>query len=759
MSLAVGQSVERADAREKVTGRALYVGDMELPGMVWVKVLRSPHAHARILHLDASRAAAYPGVVGVLTRDDFGDIDPYYGPAFKDQPILAIDRVRFEGEPVVAVAAVNERIAAEALERVDVEYEPLPAAVSLQAALAPGAPIVHEEPPRSAGHFKDLENLGDGAAREPSNVAHEYHWHRGDPERVLAAAGDLCFEDVTTYPMVFHYALEPHGCIADWQGDQCVVYSATQHPFGVRKELAEMFRLPYSAVRVVVPYLGGAFGAKSYTKVEPLAMAISRKLRRPVRLCLAIEESFRTGRKPAARTRVRTSVTRDGIITARHIEIWYQLGAYADVGPRVTQKAGYTGLGPYRIPDARVDAVGVYTHTAPAIAYRGYGIPQLSLAYETQIDRIAEHLGMDPLELRLKNVLRKGETYIRNDSPLDADLPGDLRRLATEMDWAGRPQGGGRGAAMAVSLKTPLAPSVSNAIVRLHVDGTVTLYSSSVELGQGARTVMGQIVAAELGLAADRVHVVLPDTNVTPYDQATSSSRSTAINGLACAAAARDVREQLQAIAAEAWGVRPEDVRCDDGSLAAAGHSMGYGAAVAKVFGMPGGELIGVGAYKGETGDVPLKGITPFWEIGMVGAEVDVDPETGVVHTRRLVSLADVGKAINPRLCEGQDEGAMMMGLGHALYEQMVYEGGQLVNGNLVDYRVPLITDLPDACDTVLVENGDGCGPFGAKGIGESATTVMAPAIASAVHRATGRWVRDLPLTPEKVWRALTQAT
>ena len=748
---AVGQSVVRRDAAEKVTGRAVYVGDMKLPGMAYAKLLRSPYARARIVSIDTSRACAMAGVLCVLTSEDLKGIDPYFGPVLKDQPILAAGEVRFQGEPVAAVAAIDERTAAAALERIEVVYDPLPAVMTLDEALAPGAPLVHETPPRANGMFSDVKNL----IARASNVVHEFHYQHGEPTEELFQSPEVeTFDDVTTYPMIHHVMMEPYGCVADWQGDQVTLHAATQHPHPVRRDIAQIFGLPLSRVRIVVPYIGGAFGGKSYAKVEPIAAALSRACKLPVRLCLTAEEAFQTGRKPSARVRVRTAVSPDGRIVARHIEVYYILGAYADVGPRVTQKAGYTALGPYRIPNARIDAYGVYTNTVPAIAYRGYGVPQTALAYELQMDRIARSLGVDPIELRMRNVLRRGDRYTPSDSDFDADLPGDLAELRHGMPERGS-RGPWTGQGMAVTLKTTIAPSLSQAMVRVHADGSASLFTSTVEIGQGAKTALAQIVAETLDIDMAKVQVILADTALTPYDQATSSSRSTTLNGYACQAAARDVIRQLRDIAAGSWGIAPEAVRAEGGVLTAADRQMSYGEALDSLFGMTGAEVVGVGTYAGAMGNVPLSGITPFWEIGLVGATVEIDHDTGETSVHELVSVADVGKAINPALAEAQDEGAVMMGLGHALWEEMVYADGQLVNGNLVDYRVARMGDLPARLESIMVENEDGPGPYGAKGIGEGATCAVATAVAAAVNQAAGIEIRDLPLHPERVWRAL----
>jgi len=473
-----------------------------------------------------------------------------------------------------------------------------------------------------------------------------------------------------------------------------------------------------------------------------------------VRLALTSEEVFKTVRRSAVRYRLRTGVKRDGTLVARACEIHYQLGAYADVGPRVVQKSAYTAAGPYRIPHVTIDAYGVYTNTVVAVAFRGYGVPQLAWAYESQMDTIADRLGMDALELRLKNVLKRGEPFVDGDLPVDCDYAEDLRRAAEAIGW-GEPAVAGRGKGLAVTIKAPLAPSVSSAMVRMHADGSVTLVTGTVEFGQGARTVLSQIVAQELGLSIDCVRVAESEIGMSPYDQATSASRSTTLMGLAVLRAARDVRDQLLALGGDALGVSPGQLALADGQVIGPAGRLSCAEAIVHRFGMPGGELIGRGSYRGERGNAPLGGEAPFWEVGLGAAEVEVDAATGRITVLRYVSVADIGRAINSRECHAQEHGAVMMGLGHTFFEQMVYEDGQLLNPSLVDYRIPVMSDLPGELRSILVENGDGPGPYGAKGIGESGLLPTSPAVANALARAVGVRIKDLPLTPERVWRAI----
>jgi len=745
----VGRSVPRLDAGDKVTGAARYVTDLALPGMVHARLWRSPVPHARLLGVDAARAVAMPGVLAVCTAADLPVTRLHYGPAFKDQPILAYEVVRYAGEPVVAIVAESEARAEAALGVLDVRYRELPAATTAEAALAPDAPLIHPTLDR-AGHFRDLSGLRPVPG---TNVCQHYQYERGDLARAFAEA-DLVVENVYRYPALSHHALEPHCALARVDADGVTVWAGTQHPFPVRKELAEVFGLPLSHVQVVVPLIGGAFGGKCYTKIEPLAAALAARTGRPVRLALSLEESARTISRHAVTVRLRTAVRRDGTLLGRESDVVLDTGAYADIGPRVATKAGSRAPGPYRIAGLRIDARCVYTNNVPAGAYRGYGVPQVTWASESQMDAIAERLGLDPLELRLRNLLERGEESVAGDTPMDGDMAEGLLAVARALD-RGATGAPGRGRGLACAMKDGGGThTVSTAIVRVHADGSVSLLAGTVEVGQGARTALAQIAAETLGVPFEAVVVGAPDTSLTPYDHGTSASRSTTLMGLAVQAAARDARGQLLGLAAGLLGTDPDGLDLREGRVGA----LTVAEVIRGHFGLVGGEVTGVGSFVPARWSGSLGGATAFWETGMGAAEVEVDPETGAVRVRRYVSAADVGQAINPRECAAQVEGAAIMGLGPALFEARAGEDGQLLNPGLVDYRLPTFADLPDAFETILVENADGPGPFGAKGVGESGTFCVAPAIGNAIAHATGVRLTELPMTPERIWRALRNA-
>ena len=721
----VGRSIARVDAVDKVTGRAKFTGDLNMPGMLHGKILRSPFPHARIRGIGASKAEALPGVAAVLTSKDIHDTQPIYS----GRPVIALDKARYIGEPVAAVAAEDIRTAEDALALVHVDYEELPAAAGIDAAIAEGAPLVHDD--------------------APGNICGHERVEKGDIRQGFAESEEI-FEDTFTFPMVYHYALEPHSVIAEWTEEGVTVYSSAQHPFQVRSDIAKIFGLRPTQVRMVIPFLGGGFGSKSYTKFEPLVVALARKARRPVKIVNSVAESMLTVRRHGARVRLKTGVKRDGTIVAREAEIYLDTGGYADNGPQVATRAATRVLGPYRIPHIRTDASAVYTNKSSAGSFRAIGAPQVIFASESHLDMIAERLGIDPAELRLKNFLKKGEELRPKLRGMDADLPSSLKTLVRASEWRRRSKKKGAAMGLACGATNAGATPVSVAMVRLLPDGTLVAYAGSTEMGQGVRTVLSQIIAEELHLPIEAIQVGGADTKVTPYDASTGSSRSTTLMGTAIQRAARDLKQQLLKIGAEALRVKPGQIQLLDGAMVAGEMRLTFKEAVERRFG-GGGELIGHGDVGPEiTGSLPV-----FWEIGMGSAELAVDKETGEIALTRYVSVADVGKAIHPEGCVGQEEGASMMGIGHTLFEQMIYEDGQLVTAGLIDYRVPRFADVPAEFETVLVENEDGPGPHGARGMGEGGLVAVAPAITSALARGYGVRIRDLPLTPERVWRAL----
>ncbi len=725
----VGQNVPRVDGVEKVTGAAKFLGDLVVPGMLHGKIIRSNYPHARILSIDSTRAEALPGVVAVLTAADIVDLVPTYS----GRPVIAMEKVRYVGEPVAAVAAADLATAQEAASLIDVRYEELPAAVGIDAARAPGAPLIHEE-------------RGD-------NICSHESVQRGDVQEGFAQS-DVVVEDHFSFPMVYHYAMEPHSVIAHWNEEGVTVWSSAQHPFQVRNDIAKVFRMPLAKVRMIISYLGGGYGSKSYTKFEPLVVALARKAGAPVRICNSVADSMVTVRRHAAKVRIKTGLKRDGTIIAREAEIYLDTGAYDDNGPAVTIRAATRVVGPYRIPYILTHAYSVYTNSGSAGSFRAIGAPQVIFAGESQIDIAAARLGVDPAELRQRNLLKKGEELRPGLKGMDANLASGLKKLMRAGHWKSAARKKSAPVGLACAVTNAGATPVSVAMVRLQPDGIVNVLAGSTEMGQGVRTVLSQIAGEELTLPLEQIRVLGADTKVTPYDSSTGSSRSTTCMGNAVQAAARDLKKQLIKIASDVFRAPQSQVKLKEGALVCGEARLTFEEALERRFGKgSGGELIG----RGDTSPAITNNKLPvFWEVGMGMVELDCDEETGQVAIRRLISVADVGKAIHPDGCIGQEEGAAMMGIGHTLFEQIVYDAnGQLLNPNLVDYRVPSFGDIPEEFHTVLVENQDGPGPYGVRGMGEGGLLSIAPSVANALARATGVRITDLPLTPERVWRAL----
>jgi CO/xanthine dehydrogenase Mo-binding subunit len=667
-------------------------------------------------------------VVAVLTAADIGDLQPIYN----GRPVIAMGKVRYVGEPVAAVAAVDQQTAEAALELIQVDYEELPAVTGIEAALRSGAPLLHEG---KAGNIGTHEKVV-----------------RGDVDEGFAHSAEIV-EDTFTFPMVYHYAMETHSVIAQYTEDEITVWSSAQHPFQVRGDIAKVFKAPQAKVRMIISYLGGGYGSKSYTKFEPLVVALARKARQPVRICNSVGESMVTVRRHGARVRIKTGVKRDGTIMAREAEIYLDTGGYDDNGPQVTARAATRILGPYWIPNIRTNAYQVYTNTGSAGSFRAIGAPQVIYAGESQIEMIAAKIGMDPAELRMKNLLKKGQELRPGLKGIDANLTASLKSLVRESGWAGARRKSGAAIGMGCAITNAGATPVSVALIRMQSDGVGNIAAGSTEMGQGVRTTLTQIAAEELTLPMESFRVLGADTKTTPYDSSTGSSRSTTLMGTAVQKAARDLKQQFIKIAADAMGVAPKLVRVIDGALICGESRMTFMEAFERRFGRgSGGEMIG----RGEAGpEITGHQLPVFWEVGMGASEVEIDRETGAVKLKKFISVADVGKAIHPEHCVAQEEGAAMQGIGHTFFEQLVYDNGQLVNPNLIDYKVPTFDDVPEEFHTVLIENGDGPGPFGVRGMAEGGILSVAPSVCNAVDRATGVRIRDLPLTPERVWRAL----
>jgi CO/xanthine dehydrogenase Mo-binding subunit len=692
----------------------------------------------------------------------------HYGAVVKDQPIVAVDRVRYVGDIVAAVAHEELDICEEALDLIDVEYEPLDAATDPIEAMGRNAPIIHAQRQTPEVTFIDMKSVH---FHTDSNICSTYHVEQGDVEAGFAAS-DHIFEDVYTVPMVQHGHIEPHASTAEWTANgNLVVYTSTQNPSVIRTQLSELFELPESSVRVIVPYVGGGYGAKTYPKMEPVVAALARKARRPVQVVLTREEVFATAVRHPVVVRIKTGVTNDGTLVARKVHAIYDTGAYADIGPRTAKNGGYSAGGPYRIANQHLTSDCVYTNKPISGAFRGFGVPQVCWAYESQMDDIARKLSMDPVQLRLKNLVRENDVFVTGDKLISIGLDECLTRAAAEIGWTSTDEASAiptdepdvvRGIGVSVMIKSTMTPSNSAASIRLNADGSATLLTSSVEIGQGPMTSLAQIVAEAVGLLVDKVDVTFPDTELTPYDQSTSSSRTTFSMGHAAVEAAKQIKGQLLAIAADELEASESDLEIVDGVVRVTG-SPDQCRTIPQLFtahfGTAVGSLFGHHDFQTEGGLSPEDGkgrASAFWFLSAGAAEVKVDKRTGKVRILKAVTATDVGKAINPRQCFLQNEGSMLTALGATLFEEMLFDNGQPINSSFLDYMLPSMEDFPDQFSSLLIETPHPDGPFGAKGMGEAALGAVAPAIGNAVANALGGIrLKDLPLRPERVVDAI----
>jgi CO/xanthine dehydrogenase Mo-binding subunit len=744
----VHHPLPRTDGRIKVTGAAAFTADLSVANMAHAKVVRSEVAHARIVSVDVGAALERPGVICVVTGADLAVLhNPRYGHAIKDHPILAIDKVRYIGEPVAAVIAEDEATAQLALEDVVVEYDELEPVITPEEALAPDAPLVHETrygQGVSPGHVE----LSGG--ERLTNVCQENHVRWGDVDAAFAKAASIV-EGEFRYPMTYAYALEPYVSIADVTETSVTIQSCAQHPYMVRSDVADVFGLPLNQVRIISSLIGGGFGSKSYTKIEPLTAVCSWKAKRPVKLELTIDESILTTRADDSRILIRTAMDAEGRILARQATIYMNTGAFAENSPLVSSKAAIRAVGPYRYEAVDITSYAVYTNTCPASSYRGFGVSQVTFAAETQVDELAEIAGLDPVEFRTRSFADPGERFFPKLRGLTADVKGDVAKLAEAIGWH-NPLPPNRGRGMAIAIIDSGAQPIGRSEVRVHGDGSVTVLTGSAEMGQGSRTVLAQIAAEELGVGLDRVRIVQSDTALTPFARSTGADRTTTLEGRTVLGACRAAKESLRRMAADIWETDEQDIVLEPTGVMSEGRRLSWSDVIGQYFGLRDMEVSGASEIRARD---DLAEMPPFWEPAIAAVEVEVFPETGRIKVHKLVTVADIGLAINPTLAEGQDLGSATMGLGVALGEELVYDGQQLANGSLLDYRVPRFSDTPPEFRGILVENRDGVGPYGAKGIGDGPSSAMCAAISNAIYRAAGVRLRQAPFTPERVWRAL----
>lgn len=748
----VGKPIPIVDGIPKTVGQAKFVEDIRLPGMLCARILRSPHAHARIAHIDTSRARQVRGVKSIVTAADTPGIKYIIlGPPYEDRLPLAADKVRFIGEEVGAVAAVDEDAASEALELIRIEYEELPAVFDPEEAMRPGAPSVH-----------DVEK----------NVAARSLRHFGDVERGFLES-DHIFEDRFSAPAQAHCSLETQGTLASFDaGGNLSVWTTTQSSYYVRKEVAHVLGLSASKVRVREVYTAGSFGSRSkICTTESICALLALKAERPVRLILSREEEFTVTRvsHPTV-VYLKTGVTKNGQITARHIRVIVDNGAYNNTGPSITSASGLVLASLYRVPNVKYEGLTVYTNKQPGGSFRGYGSPQVVFAMESQMDMIAERLGIDGVELRLRHANQPGETTTSGWKITSCGLSECISTAASHAQWdeikADRTSDRGVGIASVVhpsGARIHADGDYSSAIVRVDTDGTVTLYSGFVDSGQWSKTTMIQVAAEELGARFEDIRIVSMDTELTPVDLGSYASRTAFITGNAVRLAAGDARRQLIEAAADVLEANPRDLVAANGRIFVAGNPerhLGFGEAILASSQITGQSVFGKGHYDPPTGELDRKtgygNFSAAYSFGAQAVEVEVDKGKGQVRVLKCVAAFDVGHPLNPLAVEGQIEGAIAQGLGFALSESQVYDRGRAMVSSFADYRAPRATDLPEI-EVILVETDDPMGPFGAKSVGESGMVPTAAAVANAVYDAIGVRIKDLPITPEKVLAALRE--
>jgi len=756
----IGKPFRNVDAWKKAVGAAQYTGDLRIPGMLYAKILRSRYPHARILNIDTGRAKQVKGVKAVVTGRDIPNC--LFGTVIKDKPAFAWEKVRYLGDEVAGVVAVDIDTAEEALDLIEVDYEGLPAVFDPTEAMKPDAILVHEG-------INEYEHVPIISIVKDSNICEHFKIRKGDVERGFKEA-DFVFEDTFRTQPIQHCQIEPHTVIADVdQLGNVTIWTSTQSAYVTRDAIAAGLGIPANKVRVIVPYVGGGFGGKYFLKTEAQTVMLSYIVRKPVKLILTREEVFTaTSVRQPLIAEIKTGVKKDGQIIARECKLVWDSGAYCDIGPMISRNAGLSSAGPYQIPNVRVDSYTVYTNNPVSGAFRGFGMPQVTFAVESHMDIIAEKLNMNSLEFRLKNVVKEGSISATGQILHSVGLPECLKKAAEQGGFDREKKEKFTGVGIACMHKSSVNPTSSCAFVKLNSDSSVEVITSGVDLGQGSNTVITQIVAEELGIPPKQVTVSLPDTQVTPFDQGTISSRLTFHIGNAVKRAAEDAKEEIFKIASKILDVSSEELGLREGRVFVKAKPE-TGLPLQKIpmggrfIGGIGHPVLGKGFYStaGEGTVLDLEtgqGANPaaFWMYGAQLARVKIDPETGEIKIEKIVAAHDVGKVINPLLLEGQFQGGLVMGLGGTLLEEVVWENGKTLNPSFVDYKIPNSIGLPEMV-SIFIEEPHREGPFGAKGCAEPLTACIPAAIANAVFDAIGVRIKELPITREKILRAIRE--
>jgi CO/xanthine dehydrogenase Mo-binding subunit len=765
----VGKSVPRVDAVDKVTGAATFTDDLQFgPGLLYGRLVRSPHPHARIAKIDASKALEMPGVKAVITGKD---TPGFIGLYLKDRHIFCTDRVRYVGDPVAGVVATSEEIAEDATKLIEVTYEELPAVFDPLEALKPDAPLLHPD----LGSYEVVPFI---SPQSGTNVSNVFHVLKGDVDAAWPQC-DAIVEDTYHVPQIQHVPIEPHVAVARWdRSGQVTLWSSTQSPFAQRDLIAQSLGLSQGDMRVIGHYIGGGFGSKAGVSMEAIAVAMAQKVKgRPVKVRMTREEEFfccfvRQGLV----ANVKIGGTKEGKILALQVEYYWDAGAYTEYGVNIVRAAGYSSTGPYNIPNVHTDSYCLYTNHPVGGPMRGFGMPEIHWSIEQSVDRLAETLDIDPVEFRLENCIKGGDIIVTGMVMHPTGLSQCIEKVARAIDWGQRGLASAphkrRGKGIAACWKAPAMPPNpgSEAWVRFNEDATASVGLGGQELGQGSFTVAAQIAAQALGVPYEWARIAQPvDTKYSPYEWQTVASRLTWSMGNAIKAAAEDARAQILDIVAQYWDEDPVDLDIREGEVISYRSERSLSLKQMVVYGLPlpndegwiGGPIIGRGKFMptyvtgldAETGQG--KRAVVHYTTGAQAAEVEIDTETGQIEILRLAAAYDVGKAINPEQVHAQLEGGVVQGASSALFEELQLEHGHPLNPSFTDYRIMTAVDTPRQIISDYVEIPQDDGPWGARGVGEHPMIATAPALANAVYDALGIRFFDMPLTAEKLYLAI----
>ena len=776
MSKYIGVSVPRVDGVKKVTGAAKYVGDMKWPRMLYAKCVKSPYAHAKILSIDVSAAKALKGVHDVITGDYYTKRGGLY---LEDKNFLAVNTVKFCGEPVVAVAAETPEIAEAACELVKVEYEPLPVINNPMEGMAKDAILIHPEL-----HTYKVVPIFHPQAH--TNISHHHIIRKGDADAAFKYAEEHPDEYYITeheyhVPHVQHTPIENHIAVAQYEPDgKCTVWASCQSPYAVRQALSATFDIPLNKMRIISPYVGGGFGAKAGTTIEGIIIPLAMHSKgRPVMMEYTREEEFvnsyvRQGLYTKIKTAVRKS---DGKFLAVQNNFYWDGGAYTEYGVNIVKASGFASTGPYEFDNVKTDAYCVYTNNPVGGPYRGFGMCEIHFGIEQNIDEVAKEIGMDPIEIRRVNGLAPGKSTGTGEIMKSCGFLEALDQVAEAIQYdkpCDPPSGPHkvRGKGIAGGWKSPSQPTNagSAAIIRMNEDGTFFLMTSGHDIGQGSDTALTQIAAEVLCCDPSKFTIRTGDTDHTPYEWQTVASRITYCAGNAIKLAAEDLKEKLLDLAQIKLGYIKRELYLEDGWIINRNHpesrmpmsDLALGLAFEDGSGY-GGPAIGVGTFTlpNNINYDPATGYSPkpaaFWTTAVAGAEVEVDTETGIIEVKKMVESCDPGHIVNPELYKAQVEGGMMQALGTVLFEELKLNDGKVLNKSFVDYKIPTIDNAPETFIAMGVEHPEETGPYGARGIGEPAMVPGAPAIANAIYNATGCRFTEMPITPERMLKALQE--